>query len=169
MAKCIYQFELYKVFSYVVCKNISDSPWLGWPLCNVCVTNDHGYVPLVVNTSRSFPRSWLITGFVTRLTPVELLSLPEHLGTPRLLVETRSLVLCVCFVDRCLSFCTFFSWPLCCLFFFDLQILVIPLVFSNSSNRYTTSRSIFPQLFFPQYFYGMISNTTLLYIQSDKS
>jgi hypothetical protein len=27
------------------------------PLCNICVTNDHGYVPLVVNTSRSFPRS----------------------------------------------------------------------------------------------------------------
>ena len=23
----------------------------------ICVTNDHGYVPLVVNTSRSFPRS----------------------------------------------------------------------------------------------------------------
>jgi hypothetical protein len=29
---------------------------------------DHGYAPLVVSTSRSFPRSWLITGFVTRLT-----------------------------------------------------------------------------------------------------
>jgi hypothetical protein len=32
------------------------------------MTNDHGYVPLVVNTSRSFPHSRLITGFVTRLT-----------------------------------------------------------------------------------------------------
>jgi len=42
---------------------------------------------------------------------------------------TRSLVLCVCFVDRCLSF---FSRPLCCLFF-DLRILIIPLVSSNSS------------------------------------
>jgi hypothetical protein len=42
--------------------------WLGWPLWNIVVTNDHGYVPLVVNTSRSFPHSWLITGFVTRLT-----------------------------------------------------------------------------------------------------
>ena len=28
-----------------------------WPLWNICVTNDHGYVPLVVNTSRSFPHS----------------------------------------------------------------------------------------------------------------
>ena len=29
--------------------------WL--TLWNICVTNDHGYVPLVVNTSRSFPHS----------------------------------------------------------------------------------------------------------------
>ena len=39
-----------------------------WPLWNMCVTNDHGYVPLVVNTSWSFPYAWLITGFVTRVT-----------------------------------------------------------------------------------------------------
>ena len=46
---------------------------------------------------------------------------------------TQSLVLCVCFVDRrCLSFCTFF-WALCCLFFFDIRILIAPLVTSNSS------------------------------------
>ena len=36
----------------------------------------------------------------------------------------------VCFIDRCLSF---FFWPLCCLFFFDIRILIIPLVSSNSS------------------------------------
>jgi hypothetical protein len=54
----------------------------------VCVTNDHGYVPFGVSTSRSFPHSCLITGFVTRLTqwvPLveqELRTLPEH---PRLL------------------------------------------------------------------------------------
>jgi hypothetical protein len=41
------------------------------------------FVPLVVNTSQSFPHSWLISGFVTRLTrwvpPVEeeLFILPE--------------------------------------------------------------------------------------------
>ena len=46
---------------------------------------------------------------------------------------TRSLVVCVCFVDRCLSFCTFLFCPLCCLFFFDIQIMITPLVFSNSS------------------------------------
>ena len=68
------------------------------------------------NTSRSFPHSWLITGFVNRLTwqvPLvgqELLTLPEHLSSLPLFSgvrATRSLVLCVCFVDHCLSFCTF--------------------------------------------------------------
>jgi hypothetical protein len=46
------------------------------------------YVPLVVNTSRSFPQSRLTTGFVNKLTrrvPLveqELLTLPEHLSSP---------------------------------------------------------------------------------------
>jgi hypothetical protein len=93
----------------------------GWPLWNICVTNDHGYVPFVENTSRSFSHSWFITGFITRLTrrvPLveqELLTLPEYLSSPPVLTGvrvTRFLVLCVCFVNRCLSF-----WPLCCLFF----------------------------------------------------
>ena len=90
--------------------------WLGWPLWNICVPNDHGYVPLVVNTSRSFPHSFLITGFVTRLTrqvalvEQELLTLPEHLSSPQDFSGVRvawSLVLYVCLVDRCLSFCLF--------------------------------------------------------------
>jgi hypothetical protein len=50
-----------------------------------------------------------------------------------LIYVTRSLVLYVSFVDRCLSFCPFFSfWPLCCLSCFDLRILITPLVSSNS-------------------------------------
>ena len=58
----------------------------------------------------------LITGFVARFTrrvlPVEQ-ELPtplEHLNSPPVFSGvrvTRSLVLCVCFVNRCLSFCTF--------------------------------------------------------------
>ena len=71
---------------------------------------------VVVNTSRSFPRSWLITGFVTRLTrrvslvEQELLTLSEHLSLPPVFSGVRviwSLVLYVCFGNRCLSFCTF--------------------------------------------------------------
>ena len=56
-----------------------------------------------------------------------------------------SIFLCVCFVDRCLSFCSFsfghcvvcssVFWPLCCLFFFELRILITPLVSSNSSYQ----------------------------------
>ena len=91
---------------------------------------------------------------------------------------TRSLVLYVCFVDRCLFFCTFSFghcvvcsssiygfwlpfwylqtltivlsdvlrytdsdypfgifklWPLCCLLFFDIRLLITSLVFSNCS------------------------------------
>jgi hypothetical protein len=40
----------------------------------------------------------------------ELITLPEHLSSPldfSGVRVTRSLVLCVCFIDRCLSFCTF--------------------------------------------------------------
>ena len=50
------------------------------------VTNDHGYVPL------PFPHSWLIIGFVARLTrwvslvEQELLILPENLSSPPFLV-----------------------------------------------------------------------------------
>ena len=84
----------------------------GWPFKNI-------NVPLVISTSRSFPHSLLITGFVTRLTrwvPLvaqEQLTLPEHLSSLPVLsgvCVARSLVLCVCCVDRCLSFCPF---PLC--------------------------------------------------------
>ena len=41
----------------------------------------------------------------------ELFTLPEHLSSPPVFSGvrvTRSLVLCVCFVDRCLSY---FFWP----------------------------------------------------------
>jgi len=55
---------------------------------------------------------------------------------------TRSLVLCVCFVDRCLSFCTFFFWPLCCLFFFDIWILLTHLIYKGN-NKITEHRAIF--------------------------
>ena len=64
---------------------------------------------------RIFPVFSSFTGFVTRLTrrvPVvdqELPTLPRHLSSPLSFIVVRvarSLVLYVCFVDRCLSFCT---------------------------------------------------------------
>ena len=114
-------------------------PWLGWALWNICVTSNHGHVAFVAITSRSFPHSWHMTGFVTRLTRRVLLveqerpTLPEHMSSSSRFSGvrvTRYLVLCVCFVDRYLSF---FLWPLCCLFFFDIRILITHLVSSNSS------------------------------------
>ena len=72
------------------------------------------------------------------------LTLPEHmilLPVFREVRVTRYLVLFVCFVDCCLAFCTFFFWPLCCLFFFDTRIAITTLVSSNSS--YTTACSLY--------------------------
>ena len=92
--------------------------------------------------SRKRTKGRLLTGFVTRLTrrvPLveqELLTLPEHLSSPPVISGvrvTRSFVFYVCFVDRCLPFCTFFLLSLCCLFLLDIRIMIAPLVFSNSA------------------------------------
>jgi hypothetical protein len=73
----------------------------------------------------------------------ELLTLPKDLSSPPPpdfsgVRFTRSLVLYICFVDRCLSF-----WSLCCLFSFDLRILINPLVSSNSSCLLCSSTMTF--------------------------
>ena len=103
---------------------------------------------LVVNTSRSFPRSWLITGFVTRLprwVPLveqELITLPEHLSSPPVFSGDRatwSLVLYVYFCRLLFVLLLIFFWPLCCLFFFDIRILINTLVYSNSSYKRTNN------------------------------
>jgi len=115
-------------------KVLRSPPWLGWPLWNICVTKDHGYVPLVVNTSLSFPHSWLITRFVIRLT--RRVPLVEHLSSPpifRAASVTRSLVLCVMFCRSLFVLLFFYFWSLCCPSFFDLRIMITPLVSSNSS------------------------------------
>jgi hypothetical protein len=65
----------------------------------------------------------------------ELLTLPEHMNSPPVFSGVRvarSLVFCVCLVDRCLSF---FFWPLFCLSI-DVRIMITPLVSSNSSPSY---------------------------------
>jgi hypothetical protein len=103
-----------RLVEVITSKVLRSPPWLGWPLWNILCNK--WYVTLVVNIFQSFLHSLLITGFVTRLTwcmllvEQELFTLPQHLGSPPVLSGvrlTRSLVLYVCFVDRCLSFCTF--------------------------------------------------------------
>jgi hypothetical protein len=79
--------KTFGIFEVITSKMLRSPPWHGWPLWNICVTNNHEYVPLVVNTSLSLPLSWLISGFVTRLTwrvPLveqELLTLQEELSS----------------------------------------------------------------------------------------
>jgi hypothetical protein len=106
--------------------------------------NDHGYVPLVAKAFRSFPLSWLITGFVTRLTRQVFTSgagtaYPSGFSWVRV---TRSLVLYVSFVDRYLSFVLF-------LLAIVLSVLLrytdshYPLVSSNSSYERFPAKLLF--------------------------
>jgi hypothetical protein len=78
---------------------------------------------------------------VTRLTrrmPLveqELPILPEHRSSPPVFSGVRvtwSLVLCM-FCRSLFVLLYFLFWQLCCLFFFDIHILITPLVSSNSS------------------------------------
>jgi hypothetical protein len=88
--------------------------------------HDSGYVILVVY---SFPHSWPITGFVTRLTQrmslveQELFALPWNLKSPPVLSEvsvTRSLVLCIMFYRSLFFLLFFFLWPIHFLSFFSI-------------------------------------------------
>ena len=77
---------------------------------------------------------------------------------------TRSLVLCVMFCRSLFVLLSFVFWPLCCLFFFDLRILVTLLVSSISSWRSIVLLDVFvwlcvlPTLFYTTYVlsYGML-------------
>jgi hypothetical protein len=73
---------------------------------------------------------------------------------------TRSLVLYVCFVDCCLSF---FFWPLCCLSFFDLWILITPLV---SCGHCVVSPSIYG-FWLPLWYLVAIVLSVLRFMDSD--
>ena len=54
---------------------------------------------------------------------------------------TRSLVLYLCFVDRCLSLCIFF-WPWCCLLFCLLAMVLSALLrYTNSDYPFSISNS----------------------------
>ena len=93
-------------------------------------------------TSRSFPHSWLITGFVTRVTwPVPLLeqvllTLPEHMSSPPVFSGvrvTRSFVFCVVFWRsyRCLSFCPF-SFGHCVVYPFLIHKFWLPIWYQTN-------------------------------------
>jgi hypothetical protein len=107
---------------------------LSWlTFTNICVTNDNGYVPLVLIPSQSF---FVIR--VARWVPLvdqELFSLLRHLSYPLAFSRIRvaqSLVFCVVFCWSLFALLSFCVWPLCCLSF-DLRNFITPLISSNSS------------------------------------
>ena len=53
----------------------------------------------------------------------------------------RSLVLCVMFCRSLFVLLSFFFWPLCCLTFFNLRIMMVLLVSSNTSCRFRKNNS----------------------------
>jgi hypothetical protein len=74
-------------------------------------------------------------------------------------------LLYVCYVDRCLSFCTFFFWPLCCLFFFDIRILITALV---SFGHCVVYSSLIYRFWLPLwYLLTIVSSALLRYTDSD--
>ena len=109
-----------------------------WPrICSTC----RKHFPVL----SSFMTYHRVVARLTRpvsLMDQELPTLPEHMSSLPVfsgVCVTRSLVLCECFVDRCLFFCifSFFFWPLCCLFFFDLRIMATPLGIFKLFLNYT--------------------------------
>ena len=72
-----------------------------------CIRNDGTMDVLKVRGSKREAKTRIT---MMSLVEQELLTLPEHLSSSPDFSGarvTRSLVFCVCFVDRCLSFCTF--------------------------------------------------------------
>ena len=61
--------------------------------------------------------------------------------------DTWSFVFCVVFCSSFFGPFVLFCWSLCCLFFFDLRILMTPLVYLNSS--YYDNLHIYSQASFP--------------------
>jgi hypothetical protein len=83
---------------------------------NSCQGGKHSARPKGECTSHHFLLSMQYTHLYysctrrAQLVEQELPTIPEHLNSPPTfsgVCVTRSLVLCVCFVDHCLSFCTF--------------------------------------------------------------
>jgi len=65
----------------------------------------------------------------------ELLTLPEHPSSPPIFMGvrvTRSSVLCVCFVDRFYPFVLFLLAIVLYRFFFDLRVLITPILISSN-------------------------------------
>ena len=133
---------------------------------------------MITSTTWSFPHSWLITGFVTRvarrvpLVVQELLTFPEHMGSSpvfRGIRVARSLGFCVVI---CRSLFVLLSFYFCALCFrsWDLRILITPLCSSNYSYNYSWWYSMYIHILYlyfrqaslsPKQNFGAIENRDL--------
>ena len=87
----------------------------------------------------------------------ELSTVQEHMSSPSMLSGvrvTRSLVICVCFVDRCLYF-----WPLCCLFTDSDNP---PLVSSYSSCKVNVTTSLCTTVYYSVKRHDFIEHYSIL-------
>ena len=121
------------------------SPWFRQTIQNICITNDNRCFPILVSITWSFPHSWLITGFVTRvarrvpLVVHELLTFPENMGSSPVfsgIRVARSLVFCVVIWWSLFVLLSFYFWALC-LRSIDLRIMIITLFSSTYAYYYS--------------------------------
>jgi hypothetical protein len=129
----------------VITLKVLRSPWFRLTIQNICITNDNRYFPILVSITWSFPHSWLITGFVTRvarrvpLVVHELLTFPENIGSSPVfsgIRVARSLVFCVVIWWSLFVLLSFYFWALC-FRSLDLRILITPLFSSNYTYNYS--------------------------------
>jgi hypothetical protein len=171
VCEALKQFHLHhhRGFSHALLQSTTKKPWhQGKAYHDLPKWRIFACSCIEVWTNRSYSVPSLHLGVI--LSPVEwfvleqeLLTIPEHLAEFTVsfsgLHVTQYLVLCVCFVDRCLSFCTFsfghcvvcssiygFGLPIWCLQTLFIILQTIEAVWANSSE--TTTRDLsFTSLF----------------------
>ena len=104
-----YSIFRYRVFSVIEKENIRTMEMIHYHVKN-------GYLQDIYLKIVDIFFCWILKQYLicthirVSLVEQELPTLPEHLGSPLVFIGVRvtwSLVLYACFVDRCLSFCTF--------------------------------------------------------------
>ena len=86
-----------------------------------------------------FPHSWVINGYVTRITQQVPLVEKEHMSSSPVFSGVRvdlSLVFCIMFCRSLFVLLSIFIWPLNCLSLFDLRVLIPSLYLQTLFNIY---------------------------------
>ena len=84
------------VFEVITLKMLRSASWLGWPIGNICVTDNHGYFPsIVVTIMSSFSMSWRFTREIWRMHLTEQRNSIPFQSTP--VCVSLSFVFCVVF------------------------------------------------------------------------